>query len=189
VPALKPVDSTLSPYDTISQLILTTASWIDLASPDPAIANISQQVFNLEVAYAAFCGVYHVVVPAPALGNGSRLTQFARAMQEALSIGPCIQFHVLIPIGTLKAKGVDDSKHLAHFARSASSSSAGLLSEWSGWEAWNTIRQFCNYSSPLSLGTELFHPSEPILCARSFFLLQDCHMHQMLIFANVMPKL
>ena len=71
VPALKPIDSTLIPSDTISQLLITTSSWIDLASPDPVIANVSQQVFNLEVAYAAFCGVQHVVVQGPTLGNGS----------------------------------------------------------------------------------------------------------------------
>jgi protein arginine N-methyltransferase 5 len=152
VPALKPIDSTLIPSDSISQLLIMTASWVDLASSDPVIASISQQVFNLEVAYAAFCGVQHVVVHGPTLDDGSRLTQFSRAMQEAISIGPYIQFHVLLPISTLKSKNAQNNNHLAHYARHSSKANGGTLSDWSSWEVWNAIRQFCNYAGRISVG-------------------------------------
>jgi protein arginine N-methyltransferase 5 len=152
VPALTPVDTTLGPSDSISQLLITSASWIDLASPDPVIASISQQVFNLEVAYAAFCGVQHIVVQGPTLGNGSLVTQFARAIQEAISIGPYIQFHLLMPIGIPKQKNTADAEHLAHYARSSRENRASAVSEWSSWEAWHTVRQFCNYTGRLTLG-------------------------------------
>ena len=47
IPALTPADSPLTPHDSISQLLAVTSPWIDLCSPDPVIANISLQVFNL----------------------------------------------------------------------------------------------------------------------------------------------
>lgn len=166
VPALKPIDSTLTPNDIISQLIITAASWIDLASPDPIIANVSQQVFNLEVAYAAFCGVQHIVVQAPTLGNHSRLTQFSRAIQGALSIGSYIQFHILLPIAGSDAKSVQESKHLSRFAKTdEANETGGHISDWTSWDAWNAIRQFCNYSGRLSVGKKFNHnifPTFPV---------------------------
>lgn len=154
VPAFTPIDTTLVPSDSISQLIVVTAQWIDLASKDPAIANISQQVFNLEVAYAAFCGVQHVVIPGPNIGAAPQISQFARAVQEAISIGPYIQFHVLLPAGKSKVKSADDLQHLAHFARPNGKSAKNVVSDWSSWDAWHSIRQFCNYSGRLSLGKQ-----------------------------------
>ena len=153
VPALKPIDSTLIPSDTISQLLITTAAWIDLASPDPVIANISRQVFNLEVAYAAFCGVQHIIVQGPSVGTGILIPQYARAIQEAIGIGPYIQFHIMMPIGASKAKFAVDAESLASFARTGVKDGAGSVSEWTSWEAWHAIRQFCNYSGRLTLGT------------------------------------
>ena len=152
VPALKPLDSPLIPSDSISQLVMIAASWIDLASPDPVIANISQQVLNLEVAYAAFCGVQHLVIQAPSLHSASRITQYARAIQEALAIGSYMHFHILLPIAHSKAKGPNDPAHLSHFARMANSGDSYSTSDWSPWEAWNAIRQFCTYSPRLSVG-------------------------------------
>ncbi|KIW06519.1 uncharacterized protein PV09_02953 [Verruconis gallopava] len=155
VPALKPIDSPLTPNDPISQLIITTATWIDLASSDPVIANLSQQVFNLEVAYAAFCGVQHVVVQGPKIGAGSQVTQFARALQEAISIGPYIQFHVLMPAGLVKQKCAEDQTSLAYHARPQNKAAAETVSEWSSWETWNTIRRFCNFSDRVSLALSI----------------------------------
>ena len=152
VPALIPEHSTLGPNDTISQLLMTTASWIDLASPDPVIANLSRQVFNLEVAYAAFCGVQHVIVHGPDLRKGSVVQQFARAIQEAIGIGPYIQFHILMPMGASRMKTAIPGQVLADYARIGGESREDTVSEWSSWEAWNAMRQFCNYSGRLTLG-------------------------------------
>jgi protein arginine N-methyltransferase 5 len=160
IPALKPIDSTLMPSDTISQLLITASTWIDLASPDPVIANVSRQVFNLEVAYAAFCGVQHIVVQGPTVGNGAVIQQFSRAMQEAIAVGPYIQFHLQMPLGDSKTNVAVDAESLAAFARADRNGEKGTITEWSSWEVWHAVRQFCHYSGKLTLGRSNSRPSK-----------------------------
>jgi len=157
IPALTPADTSLIPHDSISQLLATTASWIDLASPDPIISNISRQVLNLEIAYAAFCGVQNVVIQGPTLHESitcsSTLSQYARVIKEALSIGPYLQLHILLSMVPSKAKVTDMQSHLSHSARvSRDEDLSESTDPWSPWEAWNMIRTICNYSGRLSVG-------------------------------------
>jgi type II protein arginine methyltransferase len=157
VPALTPADSPLVPHDSLSQLLVTTASWIDLASPDPVIFNVSRQVLNLEIAYAAFCGIQNVVVQGPTLRGSvacsSMLTQYARAIKEALTIGPYLQFHILLPMGPSKAKTATLQSSLSDFARvSRDEDLSENTDPWSPWEAWNLLRNMCNYNGRLSVG-------------------------------------
>jgi protein arginine N-methyltransferase 5 len=160
IPALTPADSPLIPHDNISQLLVTTASWIDLASPDPIIANVSRQVFNLEIAYAAFCGVQNVIVPGPVLFDGtictSRLTQYARAIQEALSIGPYLQIYIHLPMVPSSAKAPENQSHLSRFARSQDAcDTTEIAGAWISWEAWNVVRTLCAFSGRLLVGKTL----------------------------------
>jgi protein arginine N-methyltransferase 5 len=159
IPALRPADSPLIPHDNISQLLTTTASWIDLASPDPIIANISRQVFNLEIAYAAFCGVQNVIVQGPVLFDGticiSRITQFARAIQEALSIGPYLQIYIHLPMLPSTTTAPENQSHLSLFAKSQDAcDNIEIASAWASWEAWNVIRTLCAFSGRLFVGKE-----------------------------------
>jgi type II protein arginine methyltransferase len=157
IPALTPDDSTLTPYESIGNLIAVTSTWIDLCSPDHIIADISLQVFNLEVAYAAFCGVQNVIVTGPFLPDGSiystssHLPQFARAIQETLPIHRYINFQILLPMHPSQSgvwNKADDS-HLSKF-HSRQLSKDQLSSEpWAVWEAWNLIRSFCAYHTRL----------------------------------------
>ncbi|QSS58592.1 arginine N-methyltransferase Skb1 [Histoplasma capsulatum] len=121
VPPLSPEDTFLTPNESTSQLVGVTSPWIDLCSPDPLIADISRQVLNLEVAYAAFCGVSFVIIPGPRLhhGNvhGEGLMYYARAVQDILNIGLYIQVHIwfgMVDIPDLETSNVGD---LAPFAR------------------------------------------------------------------------
>jgi protein arginine N-methyltransferase 5 len=160
IPALDHPDTPLGPSDTISQLITFTSSWIDLSSPDPVIAHISRQVFHLEVAYAAFCGATTVVVPGPRLFHGQNgVSQFARAIQEALATGSYVQFHVQLPMdGSNASAEKDDLGDLARFARMESeleSEGKKKTNAWSSWEAWNTIRTVCKYNNRLSVALDL----------------------------------
>ncbi|EAT85897.2 hypothetical protein SNOG_07246 [Parastagonospora nodorum SN15] len=159
IPALDHPDTPLGPSDTISQLLTFTSSWIDLSSPDPVIAHISRQVFHLEIAYAAFCGATTVIVPGPRLGHGQNgVSQFARAIKEALATGGYVQLHVQLPMDGSKATiEKDDLGDLARFARDNSESSAESkkTTAWSSWEAWNTIRTICKYSNRLSVALDL----------------------------------
>ena len=160
IPPLKPEDSPLFPTNSIAQYIAVSSPWIDLASPDPIISNVSRQVLNLELAYAAFCGIQHVIIPAPPiLGSCKRhqiISQFARAVSEALAIGQYLQLHILFPISPGKGKGSEDLSHLSRFAQlntSETDSNSGQDSEaWEPWEAWDLIRSVCNYNGRISVG-------------------------------------
>jgi protein arginine N-methyltransferase 5 len=157
IPAFTPADTPLLPHGSVSQLLATTAPWIDLASPDPVIFNVSRQILNLEIAYAAFCGVQNVVIQGPTLyasvTGSSMLTQYARAIKEALTIGPYLQFHILLPMAPSKPKLASLQSHLSDFARVSSDEDLSESTDpWSPWEAWNVIRTMCNYSGRLSVG-------------------------------------
>jgi len=161
IPALENIDTPLVPDDLISQLVAFTSSWIDLGSPDPVIAHISRQVFNLEVAYAAFCGVITLVVPGPRLANGaSGIAQYARAIKEALSTGGYVQLHVQMPMDGTKISEDEDLGDLARFAReefTESRKQAKTSDPFSAWDSWNTIRSICQYHNRLSVGKNALH--------------------------------
>lgn len=102
IPSLSPVDTTLAPGDTISHLLAVVSPWIDLCSPDPAIYGVSRQVLELEVAYAAFCGIGNIILPSPKLHygklHGEGVTQYGYAVQEALKIAQYIQLSIMLPM-------------------------------------------------------------------------------------------
>lgn len=157
IPAFTPTDTPLLPQDSISQLLATAAPWMDLASPDPIIFNISRQILNLEIAYAAFCGVQNVVIQGPTLYasvvGSSMLTQYARAIKEALTIGPYVQFHILLPMIPSKGNLASVQSHLSDFARVSNDEDLSQSTDpWSSWEAWNLVRSVCNYNGRLSVG-------------------------------------
>lgn len=161
IPAFTPADTPLLPQDSVSQLLATAAPWMDLASPDPVISNISRQILNLEIAYAAFCGIQNVVIQGPtlyaAVVGSSMLTQYARTIKEALTIGPYVQLHVLLPMIPTKRKPASIQPHLSDFARVSNDEDLSESADpWSPWEAWNLIRTVCNYNSRLSVGKESY---------------------------------
>ncbi|KAJ4367606.1 hypothetical protein N0V83_007191 [Neocucurbitaria cava] len=159
IPALDHPDTPLGPSDTIGQLVTFTSSWIDLSSPDPVIAHLSRQVFHLEIAYAAFCGVTNVVVPGPRLAHGQNgVSQYARAIKEALTTGSYLQLHVQVSMdGTKTAADDDDLGHLSRFVRPEyeTSSHGKVTNPWSSWDAWNTVRSICKYHNRLSVVLDL----------------------------------
>jgi len=171
IPALENIDTPLTPNDNISQLLAFTSSWIDLGSPDPVIAYLSRQVFNLEIAYAAFCGATTVIVPGPRLSQGAgAISQYARAIKESLSTGGYLQLHLLMPMdGTKPANDDADLGHLARFVRAEydgpSSGRSKKQDPFSAWEAWNSVRSICRYHNRLSVGKNAI--SSYIRCATS----------------------
>jgi protein arginine N-methyltransferase 5 len=161
IPALESKDTDLGPSDTISQLVTFTSSWIDLSSPDPVIAYLSRQVFNLEMAYAAFCGVTTVVIPGPRLSHGpSGVAQFARAVKEALSGGMYLQLHIQIPMDNSRPREAEeDLGDLSRFTRPQYvEPTSARVGPFSFWDAWNTLRSVCKYHNRLSLGKHFANP-------------------------------
>lgn len=163
IPPLDPVDTPLTPGDTVSQIIAYSSPWIDLCSADPLIANISRQVLNIEIAYASFCGVGNIIIPGPrsytsGSTNNDGLVQYARAIQEALTIGSYIQMAIHVPMyGNEEPKDVTgDLKPFAGDYDSKTNEKEIDLFET--WDAWNLIRTVCKYNSRLSVGKQTIQP-------------------------------
>jgi len=161
LPELSPVDSSLTPGEVISQLLAVASPWIDLCSPDPLVYNISRQVLDLEIAYAAFCGIGNIIIPGPKLHHGKLhgegVTQYAYAIQEALAIGNYIQIQIWLPMIDHSADGEDVEGSLTPFAREeyvgAQEESKPNRSDIFGtWDAWNIIRSVCKHNARLFVG-------------------------------------
>ena len=102
IPSLSALDTNLAPDEMVSQLLGVISPWIDLCSPDPVIFNLSCQVMEMEVAYAAFCGIGNLILPCPKLhygkSHGEGVAQYAHAMKQALEIGSFIQISITMPM-------------------------------------------------------------------------------------------
>ena len=102
ISSLSPVDTPLAPGDVVPHLLALVSPWLDLCSPDPVVYNVSRQVLELEVAYAAFCGVGNIILPSPNLHHGKvhgeGVTQYAYAVQGALKIAQYIQLSIMLPM-------------------------------------------------------------------------------------------
>ncbi|KAL3495241.1 PRMT5 arginine-N-methyltransferase-domain-containing protein [Aspergillus germanicus] len=163
VPQLGPSDTHLTPNDAMSQLVGVTSSWIDMSSPDPLIADISRQVFILEVAYAAFCGIGYLLIPGPKLHHNGMHSEgviyYARAVQDAISLGPYIQFHVWLNMVDNQDLEVDAMGDLAPLAREVFLEDFGnqspKLDLFGTWDAWDAIRRSCKYHSRLFVALTL----------------------------------
>ena len=162
ISALTMTDTDLGPSDMTSQLIAIVSPWIDLCSPDPVIYSISRQVLHLEMAYAAFCGVFNVVVPGPILHHGTihgdGVAQYAYTMQEILEIGMYVQVHVRLPM--IDDPGIIDdyeteglaSRARSEFINSGDSSVKPKVDVFGTWDAWNIVRSTCKYNARLFVG-------------------------------------
>lgn len=170
IPPLTPVDTPLTPGTTISQIIAYSSPWIDLCSPDPVISNISRQVLNIEVAYASFCGVGNIIIPGPRAfangsGNSDGLIQYARAVQEALTIGSYLQIAIHIPM-----YGSDETQEMTGDLRALARTQDAVegsketkeVDLYETWDAWNLIRNVCKYNPRLSVGKIPMKISNPL---------------------------
>ena len=185
-PTISPLclaDTPLSPGDITPQLLAFVSPWIDLCSPDPLIASVSRQVLYLEIAYAAFCGIEYIFIPGPRLYHDDAVTygtsQYARAVQEALSIGSHLSIYIMLP---MVDNPVDDpAVELVSLASHARRKYLDDILEYrphkpdmfGTWDAWNVIRTVCKYSNRLFVGknqiSSLF--TWRVLFSRIFILL------------------
>lgn len=150
------------PDGTVSQLIAVSSSWIDLCSADPLIASISRQVLHMEIAYASFCGFNNAIIPGPRPDNESNaadgLTQYARAVKEALEIGSYLQ--ISISLNLVQSQDINTEEamgSLRPFAREEyTGSMEAIVSRkteiFGTWDDWHIIRTMCNYTSRLFVG-------------------------------------
>ncbi|KAL4904908.1 hypothetical protein BDW74DRAFT_23616 [Aspergillus multicolor] len=162
VPQLGPADTHLTPNEAMSQLVGVTSSWIDMCSPDPLIADLSRQVFMLEVAYAAFCGIGYLLIPGPKLHHkgmhSDGVSYYARAIQDAVTLGPYIQFHIWLNMVDHHELEVDEMGDLAPLAREEffeDGIETPKIDLFGTWDAWDAIRRTCKYHSRLFVGLSL----------------------------------
>lgn len=154
---LSPEDTAIGPDDHTSQLLAVSSPWIDLESPDPLVADISRQVLKQEFAYAAFSGVGNVVVNGPHAKSRSGLSQYARAILEALSTGPYLQISLLMPMAwPAQLENEIDKVSIASLGRDQTTpelgAATGKSNPLSSWETWDFVRTMCRYHSRLFIG-------------------------------------
>lgn len=162
--ALSSVDTPLGPAETVSQLLGIISPWIDLCSPDPLIYGISRQVLELEVSYAAFCGLGNVLIPGPRLHHGKKygdgLMQYALAIQDTLGASNYLQIEIQLPMvdyaDVEKDLGTDSLAYLAReeYVGAPGSSKAKKSDVFGSWDAWNMIRVVCKHNPRLFVGEQ-----------------------------------
>ena len=167
IPPLTAADTYLTPGNLVPTLLGVLSPWIDLCSPDPAVYDFSRQVLEMEVSFAAFCGLNVLVLPPPkSYGSptpGHGLSQYAHVVRKVLELGIFMQFSVMMPMWDGATQFLEPSKSLAALARPACTSSEkdsrAASSDFNRrhdflgtWDSWNVIRSLCNYSSRLSVG-------------------------------------
>jgi len=160
VPPLSPADTTLTPEEPLSHVVAVASRWTDLCSPDPFIYDISTQVLKLEVAYAAFCGITHVLLPAPRLRESSHhdgsLLRYASTIRDILDACPYVQAQIWTPMIDHPEHEVEQMGDLAPFTRPHLTEDADQapprLDVFGTWGAWDTIRSICKYHSRLCVG-------------------------------------
>ena len=148
-------------------LLGVISPWIDLTDPDPSIYDVSCQVLDMEVDFAAFCGLRALLLPAPRLRYGSDVgqgvTRYARAVSEAMKAAPQIDFSVTMPMMDDPQSFEESETNLSRLARPEygswpdsrrpSMDSTAVKHDFFGtWDAWNMIRAFCGYNSHLFVG-------------------------------------
>lgn len=156
ISSLSPEYTDLSPTMSTSTMIGVISPWIDISSGNSRVAYISRQVLNMEIAYAAFCGISSVILP-PLFRSKNKPTReavsrYADAVASATRIGPSLQFLVPFPMDdqrpppkslilSILSKSVDDDV----------SSTEPTSDPLAPWDAWNQIRSVSKYHSKLAI--------------------------------------
>lgn len=162
VAPLSAADTPLIPGEVIQQLVGVASPWIDLSSPDPVVFDISRQVLELEVQYAAFCGLGNVIVPGPRLqyggAHGEGITQYAFAIQDALALSNFTQLLIHLPMMYHPDQDSEEVEgSLVPFAR-PEYIDEGIKAKHDflgTWDAWQVIRSICKYHFRLFVGKNM----------------------------------
>ncbi|KAK1849221.1 protein methyltransferase [Colletotrichum chrysophilum] len=153
VPPLTPKDTSLFPSHAVTTYIAYASPWIDLASIDPVIASVSRQVLNLEIAYANFCGVRSIIIPglrrdASKNGGNQGVSQYARAVQEAMTIASRLNFIIHMPM--YREPGLEETVELLSTLSSEPHGDDNKnIDIYSAWDSWHSVRSICEYNMRL----------------------------------------
>ncbi|KAG6008516.1 hypothetical protein E4U21_004356 [Claviceps maximensis] len=163
IPPLTPDDTGLFPSLAVNTYTAYISPWIDLCSTNPLIASISRQVLNLEVNYANFCGVRSIIIAGPGRdasrdGGNQALAQYARAVQEALTIGSSLTFLIHMPMyrepvveqATETLSSLEPEK-----GQSGETDVSREIDLFAAWASWHHVRSTCNYNLRLYVALQI----------------------------------
>ncbi|CAN6626049.1 hypothetical protein TRVA0_010S02608 [Trichomonascus vanleenenianus] len=140
VPAPGENDVVLHPGSHVSNSIALASPWVEIDSKNARVANLSLQVLQHELTYAAFCGIPYVMIAGPK--RRTNVAQYAHAVNKLLSQSPFLQIVVHLPFNE-------------DYAVNASGVAVPPADPLSIWEVWNTIRTICNYAPNLSVALQV----------------------------------
>lgn len=164
VPTLTDTDTSLGPGPHIANVLAYSSPWLDLGASDPIIASISRQVLNLEVAFAAWCGVRSIIVPGPRTDqNGRAVAMYSRAIQETLDVATRVNIIIHMPM--YREPGLEERSELLTTELFGSDNASTPIAQsdkidlFGAWDTWHTIRSVCDYAPRLYVGPLCFLPS------------------------------
>ncbi|KAL8890163.1 MAG: hypothetical protein Q9215_002638 [Flavoplaca cf. flavocitrina] len=171
VTSLAATDTAITPGDTIQKLVGTASPWVDLSSPDPVIFNISCQVLELEISYAAFCGLGNVVLQGPNLqyggSHGEGVVQYAYAVQELLALNNYTQILIHLPMIYHPDQDGDEYEGSLstctrqEYIEEGGRSKHDLLGTWDAWHIIRTLSLSIPRHLPATHAQTRWH-SEPL---------------------------
>jgi protein arginine N-methyltransferase 5 len=135
-------DRELSCRDWSMKVLGEISSWIDLCSPDKALASAAECAFKEEVAWASHLSLQAVLCPMPRYTVVGQVSNYARCLQQCFPMSPYMQYWIRIPI----LKPLISSK----------SGAPGQFDESDdGWQLWNHLRTLSGHSHRVAVALEL----------------------------------
>lgn len=129
----------IQPGHYVSNVVAFASPWVEVDAADRLLAHVSRQILDLELSYAAFCGISHVVLAGPR--QRENIAEYAQAIGTALGHATYMQLLIQLPIDDWVGDETSVTENLAYDAFSA-------------WNSWNTIRTVCKYNTQLGIGRE-----------------------------------
>ncbi|WFD04459.1 type II protein arginine methyltransferase [Malassezia obtusa] len=150
------------------------SQWLELDALHEGVRLDAELALRQEIAYAAYLGVSHVVLPAPSSDPARRmyLADYARAVRTALvgvagsepAASPTMRVSVRLPVSS---PHILTSMLMQQATRSpggtpAMPAAAYLRTNdnWA-WETWETIQTLCHYHPQLHVALDLSMPLPP----------------------------
>ncbi|WFD30613.1 type II protein arginine methyltransferase [Malassezia sp. CBS 17886] len=160
--------------DEVQGVTLLASQWIELDAADEGVRLDAELALRQELAYAAYLGATHVVLPAPSSEPERRplLADYARAVRACVS-GIAGDAPLVPPGMTVSVRLPVSSPHIltTMLVRQATRTAGGTLAmpaaaylrmndNWA-WETWETLQTLCGYSAQLHVALDLSMPLPP----------------------------
>lgn len=155
-------------------LTVVLSQWLELDSSDEGVRLDAELALRQEMAYAAYLGVAHVVVPAPSSDPARRkyLADYARAIRTCLSgiagdvpaAGATMRVSVRLPVSSPHILTTMLMRQATRTPSGAPAMPAAAYlrtnDNWA-WETWETIQTLCQYHPRLHVALDLSMPLPP----------------------------